>query len=133
MQIISRKQIDTLLDSIKDGSCDLEDNQIVALIGNWIPSYNCVGAADGFLEVIPEVILARRNLERALLKIAIRPMYYMGISESKQVFAWINHFLNNERNSPSEEGKEWLRNELIESKVVLVTDILKEVQEEEED
>ncbi|CAN7726967.1 hypothetical protein [Paenibacillus sp. LjRoot56] len=131
MQRTSWEQINTLLNSIKDGSCDLEDNRIVEMIGNWIPSYNCEAAADGFLEVVPEVILARQHLERALLKIVVRPMFYMGISESKQVFAWINHFLNGERNSLSEECMAWLRNDLVELKAVLITDILKEIQEEE--
>ncbi|OPH49675.1 hypothetical protein BC351_36795 [Paenibacillus ferrarius] len=130
MQGTSWEQINILLNSIKDGSCDLEDNRIVEMIGNWIPSYNCEAAANGFLEVVPEVILARQHLKRALLKIAIRPMFYMGISESKQVFTWINHFLN-ERNSLSEECVAWLRNDLVESKAVLITDILKEIQEEE--
>ncbi|MDR6880432.1 hypothetical protein [Bacillus sp. 3255] len=132
MQKISKIQIDKLLDSIKDASCNLEDDQIVEMIGNWIPSYNCEGAANGFLEIVPVVVHARPRLERALLKIAIRPMFYMGISESKQVFAWINHFLSDERNGPSEECVAWLKNELIESKAVLIMDLLKEIEVEEE-
>ncbi|RAV21472.1 hypothetical protein [Paenibacillus contaminans] len=131
MEKVSGDDISKLLGSIKAGSCEVEDKLIIEMIGNWIPSYNCEAAADGFLEVIPIVISSRPHLERELLKIAIRPMFYMGISESKQVFEWVDIFLKNERNSFSEECAAWFKKELTEEKEDFITVIIQEIQKEE--
>jgi hypothetical protein len=119
-----------LLHITKAGYCELEDNQIIEMVENWIPSYNCEDAANG--EVIPLIISARPHLEQAFLKITIRPMYSMGISESKQVFRWVDIFLKDERNHLSEECVPWLKKDFVKEKEGVISDIILEIQKEED-
>lgn len=131
MKKVTWDDIYNLLGSIKADSCEIEDNEIVKMVENWTPSYNCEAAADGFLKVIPLIISVRPNIERALLKIAIRPMFYMGITETKQVSAWVESFLKNERKNLSEECISWFKRELVEEKEGVIAEILQEIQNEE--
>lgn len=117
MEKVTGDDISKLLGSIKAVSCKAEDKHIIEMVGNWIPSYNCEAAADGFLEVIPIIISSRPHLEYS-------PNVYMGITESKQVFAWANFFLKNERNSLSEECVAWLAKEAI------IMEIIEEIQKD---
>ncbi|MCD1259686.1 hypothetical protein B5M42_012665 [Paenibacillus athensensis] len=132
MRKITHADVARLLDDVQSGCCRLTDEEIVEMVGQWVPSHNCEDAAGGFLQVVPVLIADRPHLERVLLKIAIRPMFYLGIVKAGQVFAWVDGFVKRVNDRPSETYIRWLSHELTPvGKSALISDILRELQQEE--
>jgi hypothetical protein len=73
------EELESIIESIRNGSCTLTDDEITIKIGQFTPSYNCEGAAIGFFKIMSLICPYRQSLIDNLLMISIRPVYYLGI------------------------------------------------------
>ncbi|MEC0225810.1 hypothetical protein [Paenibacillus alba] len=109
------------------------DEEIILHVDNFLPSYNCEGAALGYFSIIAHICYYRSDLEKALMKIAVKPLYYLGISDPENGIKWVDayvtskkRFQKNNMYFTSKQGEYWIQNSLI-FKHELIASILNEI------
>lgn len=104
-----------------------------------MPSYNCEGAALGYFSIISHLCYYRPDLEKPLIKIAIKPLYYLGITDVENEIKWVQSYVReksilnkNYLYYTSKQGRKWIISEL-KDKCELVSNIIKEIEFEDND
>ena len=80
--------IDRILKS-NDLNIGLSDTEIIYEVEHYMPSQSCSGAALGYLQIVTHICYFKEHLQKPLLKIAIRPIIYLGINDYKKVMKYI--------------------------------------------
>lgn len=95
---------------------------------------NCENAADFLLEKVAFICYFKPELTEKLLHYPLRPMVYVGIEQSNNVYQWVNNYLkrfsekvaqnNWYRDLPPKESITWLKNEFLKIPPDLIDKIL---------
>jgi hypothetical protein len=107
---------------------NLKDEELVSLVEQYIPSQGCSGAAYGYLQIVSHICYFREHLQRTLMKIAMRPIIYLGISDYTKVLGFITgEYLDEKTYRPATEyGRDWIMGKLQEN-ITLLKDIFEEI------
>lgn len=129
MTIVS-EEMKTLIVSIETGGVDVIDQDVIDEVSNYIPSYNCEAAAEGYFALISSILFFRPSLEHELLKKAIEPLYFFGILDASDIMLWVENYIKKENKYmlPTTYGLMWLEN--FHTKQNLVNLLLHEIHNE---
>ncbi|MBH5317510.1 hypothetical protein I6N90_06730 [Paenibacillus sp. GSMTC-2017] len=138
-QFSNSPELQGILKAIQRDPYRFTDEQIINHVDKFLPSYNCEGAALGYFSIISHLCYYRNDLEKPLLKIAIKPLYYLGISDAENQIKWVQSYVNtrsifrkNDLYYTSWQGKRWIMNAL-KDKSELVSKIIREIECEDDD
>lgn len=138
-QFSRSSKLQNILKVIKKEPFRYSDDEIITNVDKFLPSYNCEGAALGYFSIISHLCYYRPDLEKQLMKIAIKPLYYLGITDAENEIKWVQSYINkksifnkNYLYYTSRQGRMWIMNEL-KDKYELVTNIIKEIEFENND
>lgn len=90
-------ELQDILGNIHKEKFQHTDEEIIMHVDNFLPSYNCEGAALGYFSIIAHICYYRSDLERALMKIAIKPLFYLGISDPENEIKWVQAYVKKKR------------------------------------
>jgi hypothetical protein len=107
---------------------NLTDEELVNFVEQYVPSQGCSGAAYGYLQIVSHICYFREHLQRTLLKIAIRPIIYLGVSDYAKVLGFITgEYLDEKTYRPATEyGRDWIIGKL-QVNETLLKDIFEEI------
>ncbi|WP_438449468.1 hypothetical protein [Gorillibacterium sp. sgz5001074] len=111
---------------------NLTDEELISLVEQYVPSQGCSGAAYGYLQIVSHICYFREHLQSKLMKIAIRPIIYLGINDHKEVLGFITgEYLIEKTYKPATEfGRDWIIGKL-QLNETLLKDIFEEIVIEE--
>lgn len=89
-----RDNILEYITSIKETSDSITDMDIYRYVVKLKLSQNCISAGKLFFGIISSICPLRPSLEHLLIRIAIRPIFYAGIEDAKQLLEWTDSFCN---------------------------------------
>lgn len=111
----------------------LSGEEIITTVDQFLPSYNCEGAAIGYFSIISHICYFRSDLEKPLMRIAIRPLYYLGIVDPENEILWVKSFVKKKRifgknglYYTSSKGEKWIQHQL-KFKQELIEEIIQEI------
>ncbi|MEK3724015.1 hypothetical protein [Paenibacillus sp. FSL H8-0034] len=126
-------ELQNILKTIKTDPFSYSDEEIITQVDNYLPSYNCEGAARGYFSIISHICYYRSDLDKPLMKLAVKPLYYLGISDPDSQIKWVQSYVKErkifEKNYEyytSRQGRKWIVNEL-KFKHELIGNIIKEI------
>ncbi|MGX1827284.1 hypothetical protein ACWIE6_03485 [Paenibacillus taichungensis] len=105
------------------------DIEIVQCVTKFLPSYNGEGAAKGYFSIISHLCYYRPDLEFPLMKVALRPLYYLGMEDPDSVIEWVQFYvsdINTNYYYTSKQGNAWIK-ESLKSKRDIIAAIFKEI------
>ncbi|WP_028552716.1 hypothetical protein [Paenibacillus sp. UNC451MF] len=108
------REMELIQRGIEEGDSSLVDDAIVDNFIGWLPSYNCITAAEGYFSFLSSIAKYKPNLIEPLLKKAIEPVYFLGYDNAEGVLSWAIQLANNPNAhyKSSNLGKFWLLQEL---------------------
>ncbi|ADM71153.1 hypothetical protein GMA19_03348 [Paenibacillus polymyxa E681] len=118
-----------ILNVIETVPTQYSDEEIILYVDKFLPSYNCEGAAIGYFSIISHLCYYRPDLESQLIKIALKPLYYLGIEHPDSAIKWIKTYVKEKNDNDyytSKQGRTWITNHL-KDKHELITRIFKEI------
>lgn len=104
---VTRGEINELVKKLQNQE-DVSKDEVLRSVGLAIVSQNAEAAADNYFEIISKVAPYNKELEKELLAITLRPIYYMGVESSEGVKKWINYLLENSKIELNDTQKKWL-------------------------
>ncbi|MCD9024959.1 hypothetical protein [Cohnella silvisoli] len=136
---ISDLKLREVLNTVVTSPHQFENDEIISAVSNYTPSHSCNSAALRYVAIIAHIAFFREDLERSLLKIAVRPLYYYGISDPKAAVGWIqnnikvtNIFSRQGDYVTTKFGKKWIENNLV-KKQEMIGEIINEIIKEDEE
>ena len=75
-QFSTSPELQNVLKIIRKEPFRYTDDEIIIRVDKFFPSYNCEGAALGYFSIISHLCYFGPDLEKPLIKIAIKPLYY---------------------------------------------------------
>ncbi|MBY0117979.1 hypothetical protein [Paenibacillus xylanexedens] len=108
------------------------DEEIIQYVERFQPSQNCEGATKGYFSIISHICYYRPDLEHPLMKIALRPLYYLGVENASDAIKWVQFYVSDISNYyyTSKQGDVWIK-ESLNSKQNIAEKIFKEIDQED--
>jgi hypothetical protein len=125
-------QLQDILKSVDKDPYKYSYEEIITTVDQFLPSQNCEGAALGYFSIISHICYFRSDLEKPLMKIAIKPLYYLGLTDPENEIKWVQSYVKkkslfqNNYYFTSKQGENWIQNEFI-TKLDTVEAIIKEI------
>ncbi|NEW09927.1 hypothetical protein GK047_29015 [Paenibacillus sp. SYP-B3998] len=126
-------KLQNILKTIKSDPFRYSDEEIITHVDKYLPSYNCEGAARGYFSIISHICYYRSDLEKQLMKLAVKPLYYLGISDPDSQIKWVQSYVKerkifgkNYKYYTTRQGRKWIINEL-KFKHELIENIIKAI------
>lgn len=114
--ILRKPKLQDILKIIEIGPENYSDVEIIQCVAKLLPSYNGDGAAP--------------DLEFPLMKVALRPLYYLGIENPDLAIEWVQLYvsdINTNYYYTSKQGNAWFK-ESLKSKRDIIAAIFKEIE-----
>jgi|GEM_PF-4029833 len=131
-QFARSKKLQDLLKVIEIEPRKYLDKEIIHCVEEFQPSQNCEGATRGYFSIISHLCYYRPDLEHQLMKIALKPLYYLGIEDTSDAVKWIQFYVSDKSNYyyTSKQGDIWIKEALI-NKQSIIEKIFKEIDQED--
>ncbi|WP_438449467.1 hypothetical protein [Gorillibacterium sp. sgz5001074] len=133
IQFSRSPQLQDILKNIEKYPFKFSNEEIISQVDQFLPSYNCEGAALGYFSIISHLCYFRSDLEKPLMKIAVKPLYYLGIIDPESEILWVQSYVKkksiirkNNLYYTSSEGEIWIQNQL-KFKQDLIKEIIQEI------
>ncbi|THF78468.1 hypothetical protein [Cohnella fermenti] len=137
-QFASDPKLQNLLNSLFTKSDQFKDEEIISQVEGYLPSYSCDDAASGYFSIISHICYFRPDLDRRLMKIAIRPLYYYGITDPQHAISWVSGNVKRKRlikknyyYYTSKQGRLWIDHEL-KNKANLIVELIEEIKKKDD-
>lgn len=112
-----------ILEELERGTSTQENDLILKEIEilNSNLKTNCESAAKTLLPLAAFICLYRRDLEKEMLRLAIEPLYQLGIEKSEDVIGWVEKFISTKENhfGITKEAEQWLLNDFPKKKELI--------------
>lgn len=133
----AQKRFTELLSALPKNPKSIDNQEVLKVIEALSAiQTNCESAANFLLEKIAFICYFKPELTEKLLQYPLRPMVYVGIEQSDNVYQWVNNYLkkfsekvvqNNQYGDISpKESITWLKNEFFKIPSDLIDKILTE-------
>ncbi|WP_339158315.1 hypothetical protein MKX50_02440 [Paenibacillus sp. FSL W8-0186] len=132
-QFSKSQKLQSILSIIEAEPTFYSDEEIIQCVDKFLPSYNCQGAATGYFSIISHLCYYRPDLEIPLMKIALKPLYYLGIEDPGIAIKWVQAYvseMNNNDYYTSKQGRTWITSHL-KNKIGIIPRIFKEIELED--
>lgn len=122
-------KLQDILSIIETEPFKYSNEEIIQCVDKFLPSYNCEGAAKGYFSIISHLCYYRTDLEVRLMKIALKPLFYLGIEDPNLAFKWTQSYVCEKNSSDyytSKQGRDWIENCLV-NKSEIIAGIFEEI------
>ena len=130
-----RETLNNMIDAPNHKSAD----EIIQSVIEYKLQTSCDAAAIRYFAIIAHICYFREDLETALLKIALRPLYYYGIEGPEIVISWVKSNIKVKSfwrrasvNQTTVFGDKWIKTRLIKKRETIMELIDEIVREDEE-
>ncbi|MNW48612.1 hypothetical protein D3C74_259840 [compost metagenome] len=132
-QFSRSEKLQDILKTIGIEPTKYSDKEIVQCVSEFLPSQNCEGAARGYFSIISHLCYYRTDLEPPLMKVALRPLYYLGIEDGSHAIKWIQFYVSNMSiyYYTSKQGDIWIK-QTLDNKQNIIEEIFKEIEQEDD-
>jgi hypothetical protein len=128
-QFSSSPKLQAILSIIEIEPLKYSSEEIIQCVDKFLPSYNCERAAKGYFSIISHLCFYRPDLEVRLMKIALKPLFYLGIEDPNFAIKWAQSYVC-EKNSndyyTSKQGRNWIEDQL-KDKSEIIAKIFEEI------
>ena len=115
------------------------DEEIYELVLNFKTSQNCESAAMILFVFVSNIFYIRKRIDHSVVRIMLRPLYYLGIEYSDDVLKWMAWFKDYAKTNEfysalpyyNQNAMEWLLEQLFKNKE-LITECIQELKVSEE-
>lgn len=128
-QFSRSQKLQDILSIIETEPLKYSNEEIIQCVDKFLPSYNCEGAAIGYFSIISHLCYYRPELEIPLMKIALKPLYYLGIEDPNFAIKWVQNYvleINNNDYYTSRQGRIWIVDQL-KNKYEIIVRIFEEI------
>ncbi|WP_270168578.1 hypothetical protein [Paenibacillus sp. SYP-B4298] len=128
-QFFRSPKLQDILSIIETEPLKYSNQEIIQCVDKFLPSYNCEGSAKGYFCIISHLCYYRPDLEVRLMKIALKPLFYLGIEDPNLAIKWAQSYVC-EKNSndyyTSKQGRNWIEYHL-KNKSEIIASIFEEI------
>ncbi|MCF7755060.1 hypothetical protein KQ941_11455 [Paenibacillus xylanexedens] len=132
-QFSRSQKLQSILSLVETEPFKYSKEEITQGVDEFLPSYNCEGAAVGYFSIISHLCYYRSDLEIPLMKIALKALYYLGIEDPRIAVKWIQEYvceINETDYYTSKQGRVWIENRL-KNKGEIIANIFEEIEAED--
>ncbi|WP_187434315.1 hypothetical protein [Paenibacillus methanolicus] len=134
---ISDVRLKRIMNTVVDSPYECSEEEIKSAVSEYLPSHSCGAAALTYFAIIAHICYYRDGLQEDLLKIALVPTVYFGITDSGKVIEWVQRnvtvvqvFKGATGCETTKAGRKWIVEKLPEYEN-LIKELIEQISEED--